>query len=101
MHPNNPFPVQARLYDEEEGEDLETEEQLDQRFRTGRNGDHLMGIPFKCDLCHFRNVKGRDPITVNAKDDFTFLYIQQASLDAMWNRETSTVSGNFWRLQQD
>jgi hypothetical protein len=25
-------------------------------FRTARDGNHLMGVPFECDLCHFRNV---------------------------------------------
>ena len=99
-HPEDPFPVQVRL-DDEEKEDLETEERLDQRYRTGRDGDHLMGIPFECDLCHFRNVMERDPVQGNSKDDFTLLAIRRGSLDAMWSRETSTVSGNFRRLQRD
>jgi hypothetical protein len=25
------------------------------RYRFGRNGNHLMGVPFECDLCSFRN----------------------------------------------
>jgi hypothetical protein len=29
------------------------------RYLCGRNGDHLMGVPFECDLCSFRNVCGR------------------------------------------
>ena len=99
-HPEDPFPVQVRL-DDEEKEDLETEEQLDQRYQTGRDGDHLMGIPFECDLCHFRNVMERDPVDGNVQDDFTLLAIRRGCLDAMWSRETSTVSGNFRRLQRD
>ena len=63
------------MLDDEDKEDLETEEQLDQRFRTGRDGDHLMGIPFKCDLCHFRSVNERDPVRGNAKDEFTLMGI--------------------------
>ena len=97
-HPEDPFPVQVRL-DNKEKEDLETEEQLGQRFRTGRDGDYLMGILFKCDLCYFRNTNGRDHIPENAKDNFTLLAICRGSLDATWGRETSTVSGNFRRLQ--
>jgi len=30
------------------------------RFMEARNGDNL-STPFQCDLCHFRNVMGRDP----------------------------------------
>ena len=33
----------------QEGNDLE-------RYRSTRNGDHLMKVPFGCDLCHFRNI---------------------------------------------
>ena len=60
-----------------------------------------MGSLFECGLCHFRNMNERDLIPGNAPDEFTLMGIRRACLDAMWNRETSTVSGNFWRLQQD
>ena len=93
------------LSDEKDGgleyEDLETEEKLKERFARGRDGDHLMGIPFECDLCHFRNCNGRDPALDNARDNFTLLCIRRATLDAMWGRETSTVSGNLSRLKRD
>ena len=67
----------------------------------GRDGDFLMGIPFECDLCHFRNVVERDPVVGGEKDEFTLLCIRRASLDAMWSRETSTVVGNARRLRRD
>ena len=39
--------------------DLEVEVPLTlDRYRCGRNGDHLMGVPFECDLCSFRNMCG-------------------------------------------
>ena len=61
-----------------------------------------MGIPFECDLCHFRNVAERDPVVGNEKDEFTLLCIRRAaSLDAIWSRETSTVVGNARRLRRD
>ena len=60
-----------------------------------------MGIPFEYDLCHFRNVNERDPVPHDPRDAFTLLCIRRANLDAMWSRETSTVSGNFRRLQRD
>ena len=101
-YPSDPFPVQRGLNGElDEDEDLETEEKLATRFAQGRNGDYLMGIPFECDLCHFRNVAERDPVSGNAKDDFTLVCIRRACLDACWSRETSTVTGNLGRLQRD
>ena len=60
-----------------------------------------MGIPFECDLYHFCNVDKRDPIPGNVKDGFTLFGIYRTCLDAMWSRETSTVSWSFWRLQRD
>ena len=99
-HPDGPFSVQETL-GEEEREDLETDELLDRRLETGRDGDHLMGIPFECDLCHSRNVAERDPISGNARENFTLLCIRQACLDAMWSQETIIASGNFQRLHRD
>ena len=81
--------------------DLETEKLLNNRLRIARDGDNLMGIPFLCDLCHFRNVNYRDPIHGNARDNYTLLCIRRKILDAFWSRETSTVSGNFRRLRRD
>jgi hypothetical protein len=98
--PQDPFPVQ-RVLDDDEEEDLETEERLAQRFAIGRNGDHLMGIPFECDLCHFRNVSGRDPIPIRPGDSFMLICIRRANLDGMWSRETSTVRGNLNRMRLD
>ena len=72
-HPEDPFPIQDVLEDEEENEDLETGEKLELRFRRGRNGDHVLGIPFECDLCHFRNVARRDPVDGNPKDEFILM----------------------------
>ncbi len=60
-----------------------------------------MGIPFECDLCHFRNIAQRDPIPSRTNDNFTLLCIRRANLDAMWSRETSTVSGNLNRMRRD
>ena len=73
-HPNDPFRVQTAL-DDEESEDLVTEEKLAKRFKVARDGDHLMGVPFECDLYHFRNVNERDPIPGNSKDNMTLLCI--------------------------
>ena len=97
-HPCDTFYVQRTL---DEEEDLETEEELSDRFQVGRAGDHLMGIPFKCDLCHFRNLNGRNPCDHSAKDRYTLVLIRRAMLDACWSRERSTVTGNLSRLILD
>ena len=72
-----------------------------QRFKQARNGDHLMGVPFECDLCSFRNVARRDPSWGDRKDNHTLLCIRQANLDVMWSREASTVESNIRRLLLD
>ena len=50
-------------------------------------------IPFQCDLCHFRNLKGSNP-RANAEDFLLLRTIRRASLDAFWSREPSTVESN-------
>ena len=60
-----------------------------------------MGIPFECDLCHFRNVNRRDPMVGSAKDNHTLMIIRRVNLDAMWSRESSTVLANLSRLRLD
>ena len=101
QYPHDPFPVQKFLEDKDKHEELVTEEKLAKRFRHGRNGDHLMGVPFECDICHFRNCNLRDPDWELSKDRFALLCIQRACLDALWSRETSTVSSNLNRLRLD
>ena len=61
------------------------------RFLSGRSGDHWM-TTFQCDLCHFRNMQGRDPF--GERDSLLMATIRRANLDAMWSRESSTVMGN-------
>lgn len=37
------------------------------KFLSARNGDHLM-CPFQCGICHFRNLKVRDPLRQDYMD---------------------------------
>jgi hypothetical protein len=98
---SNPFP---RLDKNKEANgsnlDLDTPETYN-RYQCGRNGDHLMGVPFECDLCSFRNVTGRDPVLGSHNDHFTLVAIQRVLLDAMWAREPDTVAGNWARSRKD
>jgi hypothetical protein len=86
---------------EGECDDLLVDEGDEDRYRCARNGDHLMGVPFACDLCHFRNLNKRSPDLNDRKDVRTLWAIRRASLDALWAREPSTVRANLSRLRSD
>ena len=102
QYPNDPFPVQESLNEEDEEEDLEeTGEFLDSRFKHARNGDHLMGMPFYCDFCHFINLAKRAPNPRKESDVTTLMYIRRATLDAFWSRTPGTVTSNLSRLRVD
>ena len=58
--PTDPFPRQEGGDPEDESEVL-TDNRDKDRYKMGRDGDHLLGVPFECDLCHFRNMNRRDP----------------------------------------
>ena len=60
-----------------------------------------MGVPFECDLCHFRNLNKRSPEYTDPKDIRTLWAIRRASLDAFWAREPSTVRANLNRMRAD
>ena len=63
------------------------------RFKTARNGDHLM-VPFQCDTCHFVNIQRRFPTDGNAQDQLLLLALRRVNLDSCWARERSTVQAN-------
>ena len=76
------------------------------RFRVARAGDHLL-VPFQCDLCSFQNLTRRNPSSSSPQDDFLLCCIRRANLDAVWGRESTTVSAtlrgarqllSFWRV---
>lgn len=72
-----------------------------ERFRKGFKGGHLMGIPFQCDLCVFRDLNYRDPIASLPKDSTTLVAIRRLNLDAMWAREPETARNNLSRIRRD
>jgi hypothetical protein len=59
-------------------------------FRVARGGDSLV-CPFQCDVCHFVNVMGREPLTQSAMDLRMLKCIRCVLLDAFWAREPTTV----------
>jgi hypothetical protein len=69
---NNWFPRLDDTGEAANASDLEIETSTTSgRYRSGRDGDHLMGVPFECDLCFFWNVCGRQPIFKDKRDQFT------------------------------
>ena len=71
------FPIK-RTYDED-GVELPRDDD-EWRFKCARDGDHLT-TPFQCDLCHFRNIQGRDPLAHSDKDCLLLEFIRRANLD--------------------
>ena len=71
-----------------------------ERYQIGVYGAHLMGIPFHCDLCAFRDLNFRYPVRSIPKDVTTLLAIRRANLDAMWAREPENVKGNLRRVRR-
>jgi hypothetical protein len=65
----------------------------DVRCMEGRNGENLV-CPFQCDLCHFRNIKKRDPFAGDLKDLSLLCGIRRAKLDAFWARRPGIVKSN-------
>ena len=63
------------------------------RFQTARPGDHLL-ISFQCELCHFRNVTGRNPSFNRPEHHTCLLFMRRTNLDAFWSREPAMVKGN-------
>jgi hypothetical protein len=50
--------------------------------------------PFQCEICHFRNIRKRDPVESLLRDQEALEFFRRASLDAFWSRAPSTVRGN-------
>ena len=84
------FPIRKTL--DETGIVIEKEDDKD-RFMVGRDGDHLMN-PFQCELCHFRNIQGRNPHPNSGADRALQEHFRRVSLNVFWSREPSTVRHN-------
>ena len=98
--PTDLFPRQQGVDTEDKIEVLTDNRDRD-RYRRGRKGDHSMGVPFECDLCHFRSTNRRDPGWRSAKNMDTIETIRRVLLDVFWPREEGTVSANLSRTRRD
>ena len=91
------FPVLSASDLDDFIEDEELVEEEPNRFKTARDGDHLL-TPFQCDCCHFVNIHMKLPSS-SKKDQNLLLHIRQAILDSFWSRESSTVKSNLYQLK--
>jgi hypothetical protein len=78
----------------DEGWALEDEMLMEEKkqFTEAWLGDHLM-VPFQCDLCHFRNINGRDS-GIWPQDKLQMAAIRRAILDLFWSRASGTMAAN-------
>ena len=51
-------------------------------------------VPFECDLCIFRKLKGQTPVPNTPQDALLLACIRRANLDAFWSRAKSTALAN-------
>jgi hypothetical protein len=56
--------------------------------------------PFQCELCHFRNIYARNPITRDLQDTESLEFIRRGVIDAFWSREPSTVKSNLYEAKR-
>jgi hypothetical protein len=51
-------------------------------------------VPFECDTCIFRKLRGHSPDGESDQDKLLLSCIRRINLDAFWSRASSTVAGN-------
>jgi hypothetical protein len=67
-------------------------------YLRARDGDHLM-VPFECDTCIFRKLRGHSPDEEKEQDRLLLSCIRRINLDSFWSRASSTVAGNRDRVK--
>ena len=78
-HPKDDFPKSGKL----SGGDWKGE--LEGIYEKGRTGYQTL-TNFQCDLCHFKNMKGRYLTDTRQEDERLMIAIRLESLDEFWSR---------------
>ena len=63
------------------------------RFNVGHDGEHLF-LPFQCDTCWFRKLKGGDPEKVKSLDKLLLITIRRVNLLGIRGAEPTTTNGH-------
>ena len=66
-------------------------------YLVGRNGDDLL-IPFECDTCVFRKLRGHDPDTGNNMDTLLLACIRHMHLNAFLSNSSHTFKANAQKI---
>jgi hypothetical protein len=69
------------------------------QYKSARNGDHAL-VPFECDLCIFRKLRGHTPDPLAPEDTLLMACLRRINLDAFWSRAAATVRGNKDKLAE-
>jgi hypothetical protein len=104
------FPIKERAIDVEESASEPRERQRliaawgkrhrpGNQYKNGRDGDHAL-VPFECDLCVFRKLRGHTPDPLAPADLLLMACIRRINLDAFWSRAAATVKGNKDKLAE-
>ena len=56
-------------------------------------------VPFECDICVFRKLKGQNPDLKNPADSLLLSCIRRVNLDAFWSSTSNTVEGNMRKIK--
>ena len=56
--------------------------------------------PFQCDLCWFRNLKGRNPDVNKMEDESLMSCIRRVNLDMLWSVSSSTVASTVGNVKK-
>jgi hypothetical protein len=56
-------------------------------------------VPFECDVCVFRKLRGHTPDPLAPEDELLMACIRRVNLDAFWSRAKGTVLGNRDKLK--
>lgn len=58
----------------------------------------MWSSPFQCEWCWIVNLKKRDAMENDPKDNLLLSYLRRMNLDMMWSREPNTVKGTLSQL---
>ncbi len=87
---NGEFPIERPQ--DELGELMIQGVEDEKRFLMAHDGNNL-AMAFQCNVSHFVNIMGREPLDALATDTRMLKCIRRANLNAFWSREPGTING--------
>ena len=91
------------------GKDKESKDRLEAKwgkkgqrpndYLVARDGDSIL-IPFECDTCIFRKLRGTNPNVRSPTDKYLLSCIRRMNLDTFWSSSEGTVRGNRYKINK-